>query len=440
MTDKPLLINYNQLHTLWMKWLSQPDTTHFDRWLKREAADWRKRFRETMPLELGSAMQHALRFRQLACALELIQERGLDQDWQAWAEKWRPMHAEDLARNNFWFWIQRRSYSQWYIPNDWQAGSRKTTVDDTANYVRQNPDSPLAYIWYGIDAALAPAIQRRAQLSGWSDSQRHEFMRMQQSRPPLWLRAKASEDQKLLCKELQNNGVEVNLNSHGLCATGGFGVPQTEAYKAGRVEIQDFASQQIAAAVNAQPGEKIWDACAGAGGKTLSIADGMKGKGAVVATDLKDYKLTELKKRAKRAGIANIRTFVWDGSAALRLPAEIARQKGFDKVLIDAPCTATGTWRRNPDARSRLSDNYLNDLQALQQQLLGHACSAVRHGGRLIYATCSWLAEENEDAIETFLSHHEDFTLISTQMIGAPDIDSDTMFVAVLEKKEETRG
>lgn len=435
MIDKPLLINYNQLHTLWLKWLSQPPNAHFDRWLKHEAAVWRKRFRETMPLELGSAMQHALRFRQLACALELIQERGLDQDWQAWAEQWNPEQAESLSRNNFWFWIQRRSYSQWYIPNDWQAGSRKTTVDDTAAWVRKNPDSPLAYIWFGIDTSLANDIQRRADLSGWSDKQRQEFMRMQQSRPPLWLRPAAAQDAKALCDELKTAGVEVNLNKHGLCATGGFGVQQTDAYKEGRVEVQDFASQQIAAAVNAQPGEKIWDACAGAGGKTLAIADGMGGKGAVVATDLKEFKLTELKKRAKRAGIANIRTFVWDGEAPLRLPKEIARQKGFDKVLIDAPCTATGTWRRNPDARNRLNDDYLNELTALQQQLLNHASDAVRSGGKLIYATCSWLAEENEDAVEAFLKNHPEFSLERMQMLGAPDVDSDTMFVAIMKRE-----
>ncbi len=258
---------------------------------------------------------------------------------------------------------------------------------------------------------------------------------MQQSRPPLWLRPAAAQDAKALCDELKTAGVEVNLNKHGLCATGGFGVQQTDAYKEGRVEVQDFASQQIAAAVNAQPGEKIWDACAGAGGKTLAIADGMGGKGAVVATDLKEFKLTELKKRAKRAGIANIRTFVWDGEAPLRLPKEIARQKGFDKVLIDAPCTATGTWRRNPDARNRLNDDYLNELTALQQQLLNHASDAVRSGGKLIYATCSWLAEENEDAVEAFLKNHPEFSLERMQMLGAPDVDSDTMFVAIMKRE-----
>jgi 16S rRNA (cytosine967-C5)-methyltransferase len=154
-----------------------------------------------------------------------------------------------------------------------------------------------------------------------------------------------------------------------------------------------------------------------------------------VATDLKEFKLTELKKRAKRAGIANIRTFVWDGEAPLRLPKEIARQKGFDKVLVDAPCTATGTWRRNPDARNRLNDDYLNELTALQQQLLNHASDAVRSGGKLIYATCSWLAEENEDAVETFLKNRPEFSLETSHMLGAPDVDSDTMFVAIMKRE-----
>ena len=136
MADKPLLINYTQLNNLWMKWLTEPDYTKFDRWLKREAADWRKRLKETMPLELSQAMQHAMRFGQLACALELIQASGLDQDWETWADNWLPRDAEDIGRNNFWYWVQRRSHARWYIPNDWQAGSRQTTVDTTEEYVR----------------------------------------------------------------------------------------------------------------------------------------------------------------------------------------------------------------------------------------------------------------------------------------------------------------
>jgi len=434
MSDKPMLINYNQLNSLWLKWVAQPEHFHFDRWLKQEAADWRRKHRETLPLELGNAMQHAQRFRQLACALELIQAKGLDQDWAKWADEWKPQYSEDLGRNNFWFWIQKRSHSQWYIPKDWQAGSRKTTVEETEAWVRENPDSLLALLWYGLSPELKPAIDARVERSNWNDRQAHNFVRMQQTRPPLWLRPRLDQDAQKLLEELKNEGVEAAINGTGLCATGGFGISQTTAFKEGRVEIQDHASQMICAAVKVERGDKVWDACAGAGGKALALSDATQGKGVVVATDLHDYKLAELKKRAKRAGHANIRTFTWDGEAALRLPAEVARQQGFDKVLVDAPCSATGTWRRNPDARTRLNDKQIKELNALQLKLLSNASKAVRNGGRLVYATCSWLVEENEDIVATFLSQNTEFTLISEKMAGAPDTDADTMFVAVMEK------
>ena len=435
MADKPLLINYTQLNNLWMKWLTEPDYTKFDRWLKREAADWRKRLKETMPLELSQAMQHAMRFGQLACALELIQASGLDQDWETWADNWLPRDAEDIGRNNFWYWVQRRSHARWYIPNDWQAGSRQTTVDTTEEYVRNNPDSPLALIWFGISPELLPLINERAELSQWGANAKQTFIRLQQSRPPLWLRLRSDQDIKSMVGELGGAGVQVAKNEHGLCATGGFGISQTAAYKEGRIEIQDYASQQIAATVNAKAGEKIWDACAGGGGKALAMSNVMNSKGVVVATDLHDYKLVELKKRAKRAGHLNIRTFTWDGEAPLRLPQEIARQKGFDKVLVDAPCSATGTWRRNPDARLRLNEEHLSELLTIQQQLLKHASEGVRTGGQLIYATCSWLAAENEHAVEKFLAEHPEFVLDRAKMLGAPEVDSDTMFVAVMVKQ-----
>lgn len=437
MTDKPMLINYNQLNSLWLKWVAQPANTHFDRWLKREASEWRRKHRETLPLALGEAMQHAQRFRQLACALELVHAQGLDQDWDTWAHAWQPHDADDLSRNNFWFWIQKRSHSQWYIPKDWQAGSRKTTVTDVEQYVRQHPDSALALLWYGLSPELKPALDARAARSEWTDKQRQSFISLQQTRPPLWLRPRLDQDPKALLASLKDEGVEAAINATGLCATGGFGLSQTSAFKEGLVEIQDQASQRICAAMDVQRGDKVWDACAGAGGKALALSDATQGKGVVVATDLHEYKLAELKKRAKRAGHANIRTFPWNGDAPLRLPAEVARQKGFDKVLVDAPCSATGTWRRNPDARDRLNDEQLNELNALQLTLLTHASEAVRAGGRLIYATCSWLVEENEDLVATFLEQVPGYTLLSQSMVGAPDIDTDTMFVAVMEKAKD---
>ena len=160
----------------------------------------------------------------------------------------------------------------------------------------------------------------------------------------------------------------------------------------------------------------------------------MDNKGAVIATDLHEYKLAELKRRAKRGQLLNIRSFIWEGKEALKLPKEIARQQGFDKVLVDAPCSSSGTWRRNPDARWRLSDDDTQELMALQQRLLVLASQAVRPQGELIYATCSWQVEENEQQIAQFMQQNNGWQLLEQTMLGAPKDDADTMFVARLKR------
>ena len=230
-------------------------------------------------------------------------------------------------------------------------------------------------------------------------------------------------------------GVSARLAKTALAAYGGQAVQTAAEYQAGAFEIQDLASQQIAAAVDAKAGDKVWDACAGAGGKSLAIAARMSGRGSVTATDLHEFKLNELKRRAKRAQIQNIRTFSWDGQQPLRLPAEVRKQQGFDWVLVDAPCTSAGTWRRNPDARWRFNDSDTRQLQQLQQQLLQHASEALRPGGYLVYATCSWQVAENEHQVEQFLSQHPQFELLEQCMLGAPDEDADCMFYAKLQRQ-----
>ena len=236
-------------------------------------------------------------------------------------------------------------------------------------------------------------------------------------------------------KKLQQDAVHVELDEHGhLFARGGKHLSGAAAHKEGWVEIQDLASQQIALAVDVKAGQKVWDCCAGAGGKSLAIAARMNNKGVVIATDLHGYKLEELKRRSKRAEFHNIRSFEWAGDEPLRLPKEVAQQQGFDWVLIDAPCSSAGTWRRNPDARWRLSETDTKELIALQQQILINAAKAVRVNGHLVYATCSWQVSENEAQVEWFEKNNAEFTLISQTMLGAPFQDSDAMFVAILKK------
>jgi 16S rRNA (cytosine967-C5)-methyltransferase len=179
-------------------------------------------------------------------------------------------------------------------------------------------------------------------------------------------------------------------------------------FQSGLVEIQDEGSQLIALLVDARPGMRVVDWCAGAGGKTLAIAAAMQNRGQVVACDVSAPRLDGAVRRLRRAGVHNVeRHLIAAGDKWVK-----RRAGSFDRVLVDAPCTGTGTWRRNPDARLRLRPEDLAELRVKQAEILDIAQTLVRKGGRLVYATCSLLAEENEAQVSGFLERHSDFAVV----------------------------
>lgn len=179
------------------------------------------------------------------------------------------------------------------------------------------------------------------------------------------------------------------------------------AFEAGWFEIQDEGSQIIALLSGAAPGKQVLDLCAGGGGKTLAMAAAMQNKGQVYAYDDDRLRLKPIFERVKRAGVRNVQ--VLRGGEEAALDALGAR---FDIVLVDAPCTGTGTWRRKPDAKWRLKPAQLAERIKQQRDVLVRAASLVKPGGRLVYATCSVLAEENGDQIAAFLKDHAGFTAV----------------------------
>jgi 16S rRNA (cytosine967-C5)-methyltransferase len=208
------------------------------------------------------------------------------------------------------------------------------------------------------------------------------------------------------------------LNADGIAAEAGRWSPlalrvlreaaltSSPAIKDGHVEVQDEASQLVAALVDARPGMQVLDLCAGAGGKTLALAAAMKNKGHLVAADLHPGRLQRAKMRLKRAGAQNAECLVPDAKWFK------AKRGRFDRVLVDAPCTGTGAWARNPDQRWTLDGRALDRLIVEQDALLDRAARLVAPGGRLVYATCSLLLEENEDRIAAFLARHPHATLV----------------------------
>lgn len=186
------------------------------------------------------------------------------------------------------------------------------------------------------------------------------------------------------------------LSPWGLRAAGGAAVEKSRAFAAGLVEIQDLASQLLLQVADALPGETVIDYCAGAGGKTLGLAASMADRGRLVACDIDAARLARLAPRAARAGAGIIETRCLRDDPLADL-ADVA-----DLVVVDAPCSGTGTWRRNPEARLRLTGSALAGITALQAEILDRAARLVRPGGRLVYAVCSLLPAEGEAQVRAF--------------------------------------
>jgi 16S rRNA (cytosine967-C5)-methyltransferase len=183
------------------------------------------------------------------------------------------------------------------------------------------------------------------------------------------------------------------------------------------VEIQDLASQVVGLICAPRPGDNWWDACAGAGGKSLHLADLMQNAGSILATDPRADSLAECRRRLARNRIKIITPRTWDGTAAT------APEHLFDGVLVDAPCSGIGTWGRNPDARWRTPPDSISNHAKLQAQLLRIGADRVRPGGRLVYSVCTLTRAETGAVIENFLAERKDFSLAPAPhpLTGATD-------------------
>ncbi|MBI3451377.1 MAG: RsmB/NOP family class I SAM-dependent RNA methyltransferase [Rhodospirillales bacterium] len=242
------------------------------------------------------------------------------------------------------------------------------------------------------------------------------------------------------------------LSPWGLRLEGRAPLSTQDAFKSGLIEVQDEGSQLAALFVDVRPGMRVCDFCAGAGGKSLAIAARMENKGHVVACDTSRRRLKGATKRLRRAGAFNVQQRALTSESD---PWVKRHRASFDRVLVDAPCTGTGTWRRNPDAKWTLKPEDLAELADKQRRILDSAARLVKPGGRLVYVTCSLLAEENERQVEAILDRDRDFSLVPASQVWASAIGgtcpspdpylrlsparhgTDGFFVAVLTRKPE---
>ncbi|WP_396212363.1 RsmB/NOP family class I SAM-dependent RNA methyltransferase [Flavobacterium sp.] len=206
----------------------------------------------------------------------------------------------------------------------------------------------------------------------------------------------------------------------------------TDAFKEGFFEVQDASSQLVARFLDVQPGMRVVDTCAGAGGKTLHMASLMENKGQLIAMDLYESKLKQLKLRAKRNGAFNIEYRIIDTTKVIKKLYEKA-----DRVLIDAPCSGLGVLKRNPDSKWKLQPEFIDNIRRVQAEVLESYSRIVKPGGKLVYATCSILPSENQEQIKKFLSsdNGKNFTFVKDSKILASESGFDGFYMALLERK-----
>jgi len=203
----------------------------------------------------------------------------------------------------------------------------------------------------------------------------------------------------------------------------------TQIFKKGLFEVQDASSQLVAPFLDVQPGQRVIDTCAGAGGKTLHLASLMQNKGQIIALDIYAHKLKELKKRAKRDGAHNIETRPIEGTKTIKKLKNTA-----DRVLIDAPCSGLGVLKRNPDAKWKLQPEFVDKIKETQAEILDNYSNMVKKGGKLVYATCSILPSENEEQVDKFLKKHPEFELIDNKKVSPLKSGFDGFYMALMER------
>lgn len=242
-------------------------------------------------------------------------------------------------------------------------------------------------------------------------------------------------DRESLIKELEKEDI-ITEKVHGLPEALRLierkNVFVTQAFKNGYFEVQDAASQFIAPLLDVSAGLRVVDACAGAGGKALHLAALMKNKGKIISMDIHEWKLGELKKRAARNKVDIVETKVIESTKVIK------RLEGsFDRVLLDVPCSGLGVIRRNPDTKWKLSQDEIERLIVLQREIITDYSKMCKNNGKMVYATCSILNQENEDQVKWFLSTEEGqkWQLVKEIRLWPHKDQFDGFYAALLERK-----
>jgi 16S rRNA (cytosine967-C5)-methyltransferase len=297
------------------------------------------------------------------------------------------------------------------LSSRWQMTFPKVNLDEFLKWIEQNASLKFLpneqYVRLGVRYSFQDWMVEEFQKQ-FGDETEQLLDALNQS-APITLRVNLLKTDREQCQaRLQGEGIETvptELSPVGLIAKKRFQSQSSQAFKDGWFEMQDEGSQLISLIASPKSGDVVIDACAGAGGKTLHLAELMKNEGEIVAIDIERKRLEELQSRANRAGITIIRTM---------LRNEVLPENFFSKadlVLVDAPCSGTGTIRRNPALKWSVNESLVKHYAEQQMNILEENSRYVKQGGKLVYATCSLMRQENEEIVEAFLEKHNYFTL-----------------------------
>jgi 16S rRNA (cytosine967-C5)-methyltransferase len=203
------------------------------------------------------------------------------------------------------------------------------------------------------------------------------------------------------------------------------------SFRAGFFEVQDAASQMVSRFLDTRPGMRVIDACAGEGSKTLHLATLMNNKGKIIALDTQEWRLKELRRRATKAGIDTIETRLITSSKLLKRMSGTA-----DRLLLDVPCSGSGTLRRNPDIKWKLTAEAFDRLKVLQQDILDRYCTLLKPAGTMVYSVCSIFPSEGEHQVQWFLKTHASFRLVSEKRYWPDTDNTDGFYLGLMQRTE----
>jgi 16S rRNA (cytosine967-C5)-methyltransferase len=325
----------------------------------------------------------------------------------------------------------------WQLLGAWLTLQGNSTLPEWREFAGLDP----ADIKAGIESAKAdPAV--RESLPDWLyelgkkelGARWDAILSELNSQAPVVIRAnRLKTTREDLRAALAREGIQSVLAPHtgdGLQLLERKNVFVTEAFKSGHFELQDGASQQVAPMLDPRSGDRVIDACAGAGGKTLHLAALMQNKGRIIAMDVHPKKLEELRRRCTRAGVDIVEVRAIESNKTIK-----RLERTADRLLLDVPCSGMGVLRRNPDSKWRLKPEDLQRLRALQAEILSTYSEMVKPGGRMVYATCSILPSENENQVADFLtSRPERWKLVSERKFMPGEDGYDGFYAAALER------